>query len=258
MVIVLGVGQFLDFFPLIFVATGLIGCILGIVALIVGRKAKNAFRGAVVGLFIFAALLFIGAFVNGIIGATHPSVSYSSRYDYYLDQYQCEINYADPHACSWVCLGLGSGAALFGLISFIVQLATKNIVVKEKEKKVVGTKIEEDTSDILLYEEYSYGAIEIRQDYLVLYRNWLPFTKFKAGRTSMIIFINDIQHIEYKGCGWFNGFFGLTFRHYNRPVIAVFGKWFFWRRMKFNKRMTPVYEYLRSRVIENNKERTLP
>ena len=41
--------------------------------------------------------------------------------------------------------------------------------------------------------------------------------------------------------------------HPNKPVRVRFGKWFVSRRKRFNKKMTPVYQYILSRVIENNK-----
>ena len=111
----------------------------------------------------------------------------------------------------------------------------------------------EETKTPLFYTEFSQGAIEVYDDYLVIYRNWLPFTKFKYGRIRKIIFINDIQHMTYKGCGFLPGIFGFTFKHFNRPVRFMFNKWFFWRSIPFNSQMTPIFEYLNKKIIENNK-----
>ncbi len=251
-----GEGQFLDLMALLFMGVALLGLIASVIALIVGRKAKNSYRGLVIALAILTIGLFIGALVTGIIGLKPRVYSYwywRGRDDPSTGEYIETLVFETVHrATAWVCLGLGSGAGLCGLLSFIVQLATRKIV--DDERKVTkAADVEKDDSDVLFYEEFSQGAIEVREDYLVVYKNWLPFTGFRAGRVSMIVFINDIQHIEYKGSGWFPGLFTFTFRHPNRPVRFFFGKWFFWRRMAFNKRMTPVYDYIRARVIKNNK-----
>jgi hypothetical protein len=151
-------------------------------------------------------------------------------------------------------LGLGCATGLFGLAAFVVQLLTKNIVAKPVEKKfVTAVETERESAECLFYEEFSQGAIEVKDDFVIFYKNWLPFTKCKRGRVSTIIFINDIQHITYKGSGWLLGQLTFTFKHPNKPMGIKFGKWFPWRSIKFNARMTPVYEYLRSRVISNNK-----
>ena len=258
MIVQVGDGKFVDYFALLFIAVGLLGMVLGIVGMIVGRKAKNGFKGLVIALSIFTIALFIGALVTGIIGAKPYSYSYLEC-DYEAARlygtHDCwYVYHAYRNVCAWVALGLGSGAALNGIVAFVLQLLTKNIVKEKEEKRdVKGAVVEKDQTDILFYEEFSQGAIEVRADYLVIYRNWLPFTKFKAGRVATVIFINDIQHIEYKGCGWFLGWFGFTWRHYNRPTHMPFGKWFVWRRMAFNKRMIPVYEYIRATVIKNNR-----
>ena len=273
-----------DFFPWIFVILGVVGVSLGVAALIIGRKVHNNYKGIVIALFVLSIVLFIGALVNGIIGGANPRNTlaykqvvdglvdtypyeymlpgYDSRYYYYttyIDGYeywchQAEMYALYHHACSWVCLGLGSLGALSGVLAFVIQLLTRKIVSRDNsEVKAKGAEAIADNSEVLFYEKYSQGAIEVRQDYIVLYKNWLPFSCFTSGRVSMIIFINDIQHIEYKGCGWFIGVLGLYFKHFNKPVKVGFGKWFFWRRMAFNYKMQPIYEYLRSRVISNNK-----
>ena len=263
MIVEISEGRYFDFLPLIFIFVGLAGVGLGIAALIIGKKVNNAFRTLVMVFAIVSAALFIGAFVNGLIGFRPYSNSYCDydyRYypeygGYYYDysNFACHY-YAYRRPVSYVCLGLGCGAALFGVASFVLQLLTKNIQGHEKKKEVTKQVIAKaDDSDILFYEEYSQGAIEVHDDYLVVYRNWLPFTAFKAGRVSMIIFINDIQHIEYKGCGFLLGILSFTFRHFNRPVSILFGKWFIWRRIRFNKRMTPIYDFICSKVINNNK-----
>ena len=274
-----------DFFPWIFVIIGAVGVLLGVAALIIGRKVHNTYKVIVIVLFVLSIMLFIGALVNGIIGGANPRnyhegskevidglvdtypyadmlPGYDGRYYYYttyIDDFDYWCHYVElyairHHPCSWVCLGLGSGAALFGVLAFVIQLFTRKIVSRDNsEVKAKGAEAIADNSEVLFYEKYSQGAIEVRQDYIVLYKNWLPFSCFTAGRVSMIIFINDIQHIEYKGCGWFVGVLRLYFKHFNKPVRAVFGKWFFWRRISFNNKMQPIYEYLRSRVISNNK-----
>ncbi len=257
MYIRIGEDAYADLFPIIFLCVGIVGLGLAIASLIIGRKVKNGFRVLVIALSVICFMLFIGTLVNAIIGYLHPRVSSDTRFDYYHDVEVYVIVYAHHHACSWVCLGLASGAALTGALAFLTQLLTKNIKPKEKEEiqiKAIGVSdMEKDNSEVLFYQEYSGGAIEVRHDYIVIYKNWLPFTKFKYGRNSIIIFINDIQHLEYRGCGWFRGWFVFCFKHFNKPITVWFKKWFFWRRMAFNKHMTPVYEYIRSRVIENNK-----
>ena len=264
MIVEISEGRYFDFLPLIFIFVGLAGVGLGIAALIIGKKVNNAFRTLVMVFAIASAALFVGAFVTGIIGfrpesGGHWDYEYRyfpeyGSYDYDYSNYYWH-SWAYRHPTAWVCLGLGCGAALFGTASFVLQLLTKNIKGEPAKKKEVTKQViaKADDSDILFYEEYSQGAIEVHDDYLVVYRNWLPFTAFKAGRVSMIIFINDIQHIEYKGCGFLLGILSFTFRHFNRPVSILFGKWFIWRRIRFNKRMTPIYDFICSKVINNNK-----
>ena len=226
---------YLDLFPFIFMAIALVGTILSVVALIIGRKAKNSYKSLVMGLSVFTMLLFCGAVVNGIIGCV---VKY----------------YIHHHPCSWVCLGLGSGAALFGVIAFVVQILTKNIVSEDNEDRIVsGVDFEKDSNECLFYQEFSQGAIEVKDGYITYYKNLFPFTKCKKGRTASTIFINDIQHITYKGCGWFHGVFAFTFKHANKPLVIWFSKYFVWRAKKLNPKMTPIYEYIKMQVIKNNK-----
>ena len=99
----------------------------------------------------------------------------------------------------------------------------------------------------------TFRVCVINAERTIFYRNWLNFTKFKKGRVSTIIFINDIQHITYKGSGWFAGVLLFTFKHTNKPIGIHFSKWFVSRSKKLNTKMTPIYEYIRGRVISNNK-----
>ena len=235
-------NEYLDFFPLLFIVVGLIGCILALVAFILSRKVKNGYKNLVFILFVLTIALFIGAIVLGIIGLKPV------RHDFFDD-----VTY-HRHPCAWVCMGLGSGAGLFGIISLIIHFATKNIVIKTEEQRVMkNVEIQKETSECIFYQEFSQGAIEVKEDYIVFYRNWLPFTKFKKGRISTLIFINDIQHIEYKGSGWLAGVLLFTFKHPNKPLGIKFSKWLVGRSKKLNMKMTPIYEYIRGRVINNNK-----
>jgi hypothetical protein len=151
-----------------------------------------------------------------------------------------------------VCFGLGIGALLTGAGAFVLQLLTRNIIAEEVKtlKQVV---VEEDIGDSFFYQEFSEGAIEVKEDYIIYYQNILPMSWCKKGRTSSIVFFNDIQHITYKGSGWFKGVLSFTFKHFNKPLVIYFSKWFFWRSQKLNPKMTPIYEYIKAKVIKNNK-----
>ena len=235
-------NRYLDFFPILFIVVGLIGFILALVAFILSRKVKNGYKNLVLILFVLTIALFIGAIVLGMLGLKPIS------YDFFDD-----VSYRH-HQFAWICMGLGSGAGLFGIMSLIIHFATKNIVIKTEEQRVMkNVEIQKETSECIFYQEFSQGAIEVKEDYIVFYRNWLPFTKFKKGRISTLIFINDIQHIEYKGSGWFAGVLMFTFKHPNKPLGIKFSKWFVGRSKKLNMKMTPIYEYIRGRVINNNK-----
>lgn len=229
-----------DFFPIIFMLLGAIGLGMAIFALIKWRNVKNDQRRTVVTLSIITMALFVGAFVLGIIGVFDCWVVHD-----YIRYYTSD--------CSWVCLGLGIGAFVCGVGAFVLQLLTKNIIAVEKDVKIVNPVVEEDTGDTLFYQEFSEGAIEVKEDYIIYYQNILPMSWCKKGRTSSIVFFNDIQHITYKGSGWFKGVLAFTFKHFNKPLVIYFSKWFFWRSQKLNPKMTPIYEYIKAKVIKNNK-----
>ena len=234
--------EYLDLFPLIFVAVGLVGLVFAILAIVIGRNAKNGYKTLARVLAISTIFLFCGTVVNGIIGCRADSWKWRDQIDIYR------------HPCAWIAFGCGAGAFLFGLAAFLIQQFTKNIISLEKEEKVVKeVEFEKETNECLFYQEFSQGAIEIKDGYIAYYHNILPFTKCKKGRTTSIIFINDIQHISYKGCGWFNGALAFTFKHYNKPLVIRFSKWFVWRSKKLNPKMTPIYEYIKMQVINNNK-----
>ena len=234
--------SYVDTLSIIFIAVGLLGATLATLAFVLGRKVKNGYRNSVVGLSIFTIFLFVGTLVLGIIAFNPICAERTDAINYY------------HNPCAWICLGLGSGTALFGILDFIIHLATKNIVVNPKEEKIIkGAEIEKEASDCLFYQEFSQGAIEVKEDYIIFYKNWLNFTKFKKGRVATIIFINDIQHITYKGSGWLTGTLKFTFKHANKPIGINFSKWFVWRSKKLNTKVEPIYKYIRGRVINNNK-----
>ena len=105
------------------------------------------------------------------------------------------------------------------------------------------------TENLVGYVRFSGGALEVHENYIVCYKNFLPFSWNVYGRTSIIIELSNIDLLEYRGCGWFPGHFAICFRHYQRPIKFFFGKWFVWRRKKFNKEMQPLYEFIASKVM---------
>ncbi|MBR2892072.1 MAG: hypothetical protein IKC22_06855 [Bacilli bacterium] len=236
-----------DFFPILFIVLGTIGFIFNIIALIKSFKMKNNLKYIVMGFGNFVILLYLGAIVLGLIG-------FGPR--------DC-WGYFWRSASSWVSFGLSCGTLLFGIVNFILYTKTKYRVPnkKDKEDEIQGivtnntaiAKQQLNQNDVLFYVKYSQGAISVTEDYITIYKNLLNFSNFTKGRVSKVIFINDIQSVEYKGCGWFRGILGFTFKHPNKPVRVRFGKWFVSRRKRFNKKMTPVYQYILSKVIENNK-----
>ena len=231
---------YLDLFPFIFIGVAFIALLLACLALLIGRKAKNEYKTAVIILAASTFVLFCITLISGIVGR-EPAV------------WSHGVYHSDP---AWVSCGFGIGTALFGLVAFLLQCFTKNIVEEEdtiEEKVVKEVEFEKETNECLFYQEFSQGAIEIKDGYITYYHNILPFTKCKKGRIASIIFINDIQHISYKGCGWFNGALAFTFKHYNKPLVIRFSKWFVWRSKKLNPKMTPIYEYIKMQVINNNK-----
>lgn len=240
-------GNWVDSLPIAFIILASIGLFIGITALFIGKGVKNTYRKVVIFLFVLVVLMFAGAISTGIIGYNNPYVFFDG------------VNYDNGHdVCAYICIGLGVGTLLFSVLTIVVQALTKDIKPKGKPKNntepsVEGVNLGKDSSKCYFYERFSHGAIEVREDYLVIYRNWLPFSFFTFGRFATTIFINDIQHIEYKGCGWFPGTMMFTFKHFNKPARVLISKWFFWRRMKFNNKITPVYDYIRTRVIQNNK-----
>ena len=238
-------GVCVDYLPIIFMLLAFVGLALAVCALYFGRNVNNSHRTTVIALSVATAVLFVGAFVLGLIGKTPRYYSYSSYWN--------EL-YARHNACAWVCLGLGCAALLLGVVAFLTHIFTKNIVDEADEDKVVKeVDFEKESNECIFYQEFSQGAIEVKDGYIVYYKNLLPFTKCKKGRVASIIFINDIQHVVYKGCGWFGGILGFTFKHFNKPLTIRFGKMFVWNSKKLNPKMTPIYEYIRMQVINNNK-----
>ena len=236
-----------DLFPILFMIIGLVGFVLAIYTLKKAFSMNNSYKVVVIGLSCFTILLYAGTIVLGILGI---GPKYYSDYHWH-------------NAAAWITLGLGAGTLVFGVSNLILYSKTKYaITIKEKEEipihKVESNEISvqqesKNDHDVLFYVKYSTGAIAVTKDYITIFKNQLPFSKFTKGRVSKIIFINDIQSVEYKGCGWLTGIFGFTFKHPNKPVRVRFGKWFVARRIKFNRKMTPVYQYILSRVIDNNK-----
>ena len=240
MFIQIGYKQYLDLFPIIFMLLAQMGLALAIIAILLGREAKNSYKTLARVLAFATMFLFCGTIVLGIIGC-----------DPYVGTYRGDVHfYRNP--CAWVSFGLGIGAFICGLAAFLVQFFTKDIV-EEEEKNIKEFAIEEDKSECLFYQEFSQGAIEVKEGYITFYHNLLNFTKFKKGRVSTLIFINDIQHISYKGAGWFSGVLVFMFKHSNKPLGIKFSKWGVGRSKKLNKKMTPIYEYIKMQVINNNK-----
>ena len=210
-----------DFFPILFIVLGTIGFIFNIIALIKSFKMKNNLKYIVMGFGNFVILLYLGAIVLGLIG-------FGPR--------DC-WGYFWRSASSWVSFGLSCGTLLFGIVNFILYTKTKYRVPnkKDKEDEIQGivtnntaiAKQQLNQNDVLFYVKYSQGAISVTEDYITIYKNLLNFSNFTKGRVSKVIFINDIQSVEYKGCGWFRGILGFTFKHPNKPVRVRFGKWMF-------------------------------
>ena len=70
------------------------------------------------------------------------------------------------------------------------------------------------TENLVGYVRFSGGALEVHENYIVFYKNFLPFSWNVYGRTSIIIELSNIDLLEYRGCGWFPGHFAIRFRHY--------------------------------------------
>ena len=210
---------------LIFLILGCLGMVIGLIAAVIGVK-KRLYLG--VFLAVLSIALGIGALVNGILGLA-------------FSYWDVEI-----HACAWICLGLGSGAIVVSLFALAFVKAAK-----KREKQASAPKSIE-TPDIANTIEFSGGAITVEGNKITVYQNWLPFTKFKYGRIARVIYLNDIQQIVFKGTGWFPGTMRFYFKHFNFSLTVPISKWFIWRRMAFNKKLTPFYEELLEKVNENN------
>ena len=102
--------------------------------------------------------------------------------------------------------------------------------------------------NLIGYVRYSGGAIELHENYVVFYKNFLPFSWNVYGRVSIIINLNDIDLVEHRGCGWFPGHFSFSFKHFKRPITFVFFKWWVWRRKKLNKSIEPLYQFIADKV----------
>lgn len=239
MIIRTGTGRYdlLDIFPLIFIGVAIVAVLIALITIFIGRKAKNGYRVAAIILATLTFLLFIGALITGIIGRT-PKVWSHGIY---------------RNSSAWVCFGLSIAAFVISITAFLIQCFTKNIVSTSQEKVYKEVEVEKESNECIFYQEFSQGAIEVKDGYIVYYKNLLPFTECRKGRMASTVFINDIQHIVYKGCGWFGGVLTFTFKHFNKPLVIHFSKWFVWRRKKLNPKMTPIYEYIKMQVINNNK-----
>ncbi len=113
----------IDLLPLIFLVLAVVGAVLAIIALIVGRGKNNSARSTVIGLSVLTFFFFVGTIPVGIIGITDP-------YIYIVDPYIHEFR-THHNACSWVALGLGTFAILFGTLAFVFQLINKNAPSEE-------------------------------------------------------------------------------------------------------------------------------
>ena len=105
------------------------------------------------------------------------------------------------------------------------------------------------SENLIAYVCYSTGAIELHEDYIVFYKNILPFSCNVCGRKSFLINLSDINQIEYKGCGWYNGFFRLSFKHFQKPLKFIFFKWWVWRSKKLYKLIEPIYQFISNKIM---------
>ena len=110
-----------------------------------------------------------------------------------------------------------------------------------------------NTGPVGNYIEFSTGAISIDGNKLTVYHNWLPFSFFKFGRIERVIYINDISSVVFKGPGFLPGTLCFYFKHFNFSHRVLIFKHFFWRRISFNKKMTPFYQELLKAITDNNK-----
>ena len=112
-------------------------------------------------------------------------------------------------------------------------------------KLLLNKKYERIHSDenLLAYVKYSNGAIELHEDYVVFYANWLPFESFVQGRIATIINIKDIDSITYKGSGLMPAFFFVRMKGV-RTFWFLPAKWFPWTNKKLNPKLREVYQYM--------------
>lgn len=228
--------KYLDIFPLLFVGIALVGTIFAIVALFVGKKAKNSYRNLVIILFVFTLILFCGAVVTGSIG--------------------CIVYYPKHDTISWICLGVGSGAGLFGILAFIIQLITKNI--KPKVKRIInkdGIIIESDNNEN--YVESRFGSIELFDDYFVLSTNFVRFTSARRKRAVIRIYYDQIANAMFRPAGWFKGHIWLWSKSCVRQkpdTVIPFKLWMPGSSKMNSKEYEEIYNKIVDKIHENKKQ----
>lgn len=100
--------------------------------------------------------------------------------------------------------------------------------------------------DLIAYEKHSFGAFELHTNYIVIYKNWLPFRNFTKGRIMTVINLNNVAEFCSKGPGWFMGLLGFGYKSFIRREKFRIFVWWVWRRKRFNENMKPIFEYLNS------------
>ena len=97
--------------------------------------------------------------------------------------------------------------------------------------------------NLIDYVKFSNGAIELHEDYVVFYINWLPFKSFVHGRMSCVISLNDIEGMAYKGCGLLPSFFIIRLKGMTTNVFLP-TNWFPWTNKDLNAELREIYRFM--------------
>lgn len=98
--------------------------------------------------------------------------------------------------------------------------------------------------NLIAYVKYSNGAIELHEDYVVFYKNWLPFQSFIYGRMATVINLSDIESVSYKGCGFFPAVFFIKLKGSFFPLRFFPRKWFPWTNFDLNPELREIYGFI--------------